>query len=192
MRHVDRRVGHGQRLGRALEDGDVRQPLRTPLRERHQRRVRLDADDARRGRGPQGQVEAGAAADVEDVRDRTSRRSRASRRRSGRAGRRPGSRARRARGCARCWGGLRGRVGRIELRCGRGPLGVCSWTATMPGVPLGATHSTLTSSSGASTVSPSHSLTRCGSPAISRQASEKSPLAPWLGCSSAGDCQWMK
>ena len=57
----------------------------------------------------------------------------------------------------------------------------------MPGVPLGATHSTLTSSSGASTVSPSHSLTRCGSPAISRQARETSPSAPVLGCSAVGD-----
>ena len=61
-------------------------------------------------------------------------------------------------------------VGQGQMRTS--PLGVCSWTATMPGVPLGATHSTFTSSSGASTVSPSHSLTRCGSPAISRQASE--------------------
>ena len=59
-----------------------------------------------------------------------------------------------------------------QLRAGRARAGVWTWTAMMPGVPLGATHSTLTSSSGASTVSPSHSLTRCGSPAISRQASE--------------------
>ena len=75
---------------------------------------------------------------------------------------------------------------RRPVRSGRGRAGVCTCAAMMPGVPLGATQSTFTSSSGASTVSPSHSLTRCGSPAISRQAREKSPSAPALGCSSAG------
>ena len=59
-------------------------------------------------------------------------------------------------------------------------------------MPCGATQSTLTSSSGASTVSPSHSLTRCGSPAISRQASETSPWAPVLGCSDSGIDHSMK
>ena len=71
-------------------------------------------------------------------------------------------------------------------------VGVWNCAAMMPGVPCGATHSTLTSSSGASTVSPSHSLTRCGSPAISRQAREKAPSAPALGWSSAGISHWMK
>ena len=66
------------------------------------------------------------------------------------------------------------------------PFGVWNCAAMMPGVPFGATHSTLTSSSGASTVSPSHSLTRCGSPAISRQASDQSGLPPADGCSSVG------
>ena len=56
----------------------------------------------------------------------------------------------------------------------------------MPGTPWGATQSTLTSSRGASTVWPSHSLTRCGSPAISRQAREKSPVPPALGWSAGG------
>ena len=55
------------------------------------------------------------------------------------------------------------------------PLGVWNLAATMPGVPLGATHSTLTSSSGWSTDWPSHSETRAGSPAISRHSSETSP-----------------
>ena len=72
------------------------------------------------------------------------------------------------------------------------PPGVWICTARMPGVPCGATHSTLTSSSGASTVSPSHSLTRCGSPAISRQARENAPSAPADGCSSPGVSHWMK
>ena len=72
------------------------------------------------------------------------------------------------------------------------PPGVWICTARMPGVPCGATHSTLTSSSGASTVSPSHSLTRCGSPAISRQARANEPSAPADGCSSAGVSHWMK
>ncbi len=62
----------------------------------------------------------------------------------------------------------------------------------MPGVPFGATHSTLTSSSGDSTVSPSHSLTRCGSPAISRHASDQSGLPPADGCSSSGLSHSMK
>ena len=52
----------------------------------------------------------------------------------------------------------------------------------MPGVPFGATQSTLTSSSGCSTDWPSQSLTRFGSPAISIDAIDTSPLAPWLGC----------
>ena len=62
----------------------------------------------------------------------------------------------------------------------------------MPGVPFGATHSTLTSSSGASTVSPSHSLTRCGSPAISRQASDQSSAPPVDGWSPSGLSHWTK
>ena len=62
------------------------------------------------------------------------------------------------------------RPGRDQIRTS--PLGVSTCTAMMPGVPWGATHSTLTSSSGASTDSPSHSLTRSGSPAISRQLRE--------------------
>ena len=57
----------------------------------------------------------------------------------------------------------------------------------MPGVPCGATHSTLTSSSGASTVSPSHSLTRCGSPAISRQARENVAVGAVAGVQLGGD-----
>ena len=61
------------------------------------------------------------------------------------------------------------------------PLGVWNFAATMPGVPLGATHSTFTSSSGCSTDWPSHSETRAGSPAISRHSSETSPVAPALG-----------
>ena len=66
------------------------------------------------------------------------------------------------------------------------PFGVWNCAAMMPGVPFGATHSTLTSSSGASTVTPSHSLTRCGSPAISRHASDQSSLPPVDGCSASG------
>ena len=65
VHHVDRRVRHRQRLGHPLEHGDVLQPLRTPPREGHHRRMGLDPDDALRGSRPQGQVEAGAAADVE-------------------------------------------------------------------------------------------------------------------------------
>ena len=52
------------------------------------------------------------------------------------------------------------------------PLGVWNFAATMPGVPLGATHSTFTSSRGWSTDWPSHSETRAGSPAISRHSRE--------------------
>ena len=68
------------------------------------------------------------------------------------------------------------------------PLGVWNWAATMPGVPLGATHSTFTSSSGWSTDWPSQSETRAGSPAISRPSSETSPLAPALGWFAGGRC----
>ena len=108
--------------------------------------------------------------------------------RSGRPGRPRGSRPRTSRCGARCWGSGPRPAGagsggpQIRTR----PCGVWTCAAMMPGVPCGATHSTLTSSSGASTVSPSHSLTRCGSPAISRQAREKAPSAPALGCSSSG------
>ena len=66
VRHVDRRVGQGERLGAALEDADVGQRARTTTGERDERRVRLDADHLRRGPGPQREVEAAAAADVED------------------------------------------------------------------------------------------------------------------------------
>ena len=72
------------------------------------------------------------------------------------------------------------------------PFGVRTCTASTPGVPCGATQSTLTSSSGASTVTPSQSLTRLGSPAISRQARENRWSAPALGCSSAGESHSMK
>ena len=72
------------------------------------------------------------------------------------------------------------------VRPGPARVGVWNCAAMMPGVPLGATHSTFTSSSGDSTVSPSHSLTRCGSPAISRQASDQSGLPPADGCSVVG------
>ena len=61
------------------------------------------------------------------------------------------------------------------------PLGVWNFAATMPGVPLGATQSTFTSSSGCSTGWPSHSETRAGSPAISRHSRETLPVAPTLG-----------
>ena len=64
------------------------------------------------------------------------------------------------------------------------PVGVQNWAATSPGTPLTPTHSTLTSSSGPSTAAPSHSLTRCGSPAISRESRWMRPEAPWLGWSS--------
>ena len=71
--------------------------------------------------------------------------------------------------------------------------GVLNCAATTPGVPCGATHSTLTSSSGPSTELPSQSLTRCGSPAISRAASCTLPLPPrrW-GAASAGDSHCTK
>src|SRR5690349_23471336 len=62
------------------------------------------------------------------------------------------------------------------------PLGVWNETATMPGVPFGATQSTFTSSSGCSTGAPSHSVTRAGSPAISSASSEMLPVAPVDGC----------
>ena len=90
-------------------------------------------------------------------------------------GRPRGSRSRTSRCGARCSGsaGLPARPGHVARGQRRTrPSGVWICAAMMPGVPWGATHSTLTSSSGASTVSPSHSLTRSGSPAISRQARE--------------------
>src|SRR6478609_7657228 len=49
------------------------------------------------------------------------------------------------------------------------PLAVSKVTERMPGVPCGATHSTATSSSGFSTGSPSHSVTREAEPAMVRQ-----------------------
>jgi hypothetical protein len=49
------------------------------------------------------------------------------------------------------------------------PLAVSNVTDRMPGVPCGATHSTATSSSGFSTGSPSHSVTRAAEPAMVRQ-----------------------
>jgi len=49
------------------------------------------------------------------------------------------------------------------------PLAVSNVTDRMPGVPCGATHSTATSSSGFSTGSPSHSVTREAEPAMVRQ-----------------------
>ena len=93
---------------------------------------------------------------------RPSRRWRPSRPRAGREGRRRGSRARTSRCGARCsgWDRAPGELGPSEQRTS--PSGVWNCAAMMPGVPCGATHSTLTSSSGASTVSPSHSLTRAG------------------------------
>ena len=56
------------------------------------------------------------------------------------------------------------------------PSGVVKLAATMPGVPLGATHSTSRPSSGCPTGAPSHCDTRLGSPAISRP-SERDPVA---------------
>ena len=115
---------------------------------------------------------------------------RASRPRRRRRGRRRGSRARTSPGGRQMFGLAAGRPGatrrppRTQTRTR--PFGVWNFAAMMPGMPCGATQSTLTSSSGASTVWPSHSLTRCGSPAISRQASEKSPSAPAEGCSASG------
>ena len=149
-------------------------------------------------RGEARQVEAGAAAEVEHgpavPRDPRP----PSRPRAGRRGRRRGSRSRRWRCAARCWGWVwrpgfelaalapqPPAIGRSQIRTR--PSGVCSCAARMPGVPCGATHSTLTSSSGASTLSPSHSLTRCGSPAISMPASEMVPSAPADGWRSADD-----
>ena len=171
---VDRRVGQRQRLGGALRaratlaagacgDGPAR-----PGRGAARRRPPCAAVG-----GEPGQVEAGAAAEVEHVAAGPVGRSPASPTRSGRRGRRRGSRSRTSRGGARCWGwdGARGDRS-ATVRSRTSPCGVWTCAARMPGVPFGATHSTLTSSSGASTVSPSHSLTRCGSPAISRQASE--------------------
>ena len=66
--------------------------------------------------------------------------------------------------------GTNGRTWQDQIRTS--PAGVWNLAATMPGVPFGATHSTLKSSNGISTLSSSHSLTRRGSPAISRQAKE--------------------
>ena len=59
-------------------------------------------------------------------------------------------------------------------------------TATMPGVPFGATQSTFTSSSGCSTGWPSHSVTRAGSPAISSASSEMLPVEPVDGVQVGG------
>ena len=199
VRHVDGRVGQGDRLGAALEDADVGQRARTTTGERDERRVRLDADHLRRGPGPQREVEAAAAADVED--------------------RAPGPVADLAHrggdavvgvggavlelvelgGVPDVGGGIpsrpavrsRGADGQAQI-AHQAVGGPGRWTATMPGVPLGATHSTFTSSRGASTVSPSHSLTRWGSPAISRQSREYAPVAPLLGWRSEEDCHWMK
>ena len=100
-------------------------------------------------------------------------------RRRGRPGRRRGSPARTSPCAARCSGSGRCREGGASDRTR--PDGVWNCAAMMPGVPLGATQSTFTSSSGASTVSPSHSLTRCGSPAISKQAREISPVGAGAG-----------
>ena len=80
-----------------------------------------------------------------------------------------------------------------DVRRRTSPFGVWNCAAMMPGVPWGATHSTLTSSSGASTVSPSHSLTRCGSPAISRQASDTvAGRRRRSGAARSGLSHWMK
>ena len=171
MHDVDRRVRHRQRLRGALVDGDVRQPAGAPAGQRDQVGVRLDADDrARRSR----RTTAGGSR----CRSRRRARSRPAQRRDGPHG-----------GLDRAVGvdrvvldlvrrgvvpdvGARPSPGRDAAQSRTSPFGVWTCAARMPGVPLGATHSTFTSSSGASTVSPSHSLTRCGSPAISRQARE--------------------
>ena len=128
--------------------------------------MRLDTGHRGRGLREPGQVEAGAAAEVEDVAAAPVGDGWTSRTRAGRRGRRLGSRPRRSRCGARCsgWGacpqGAAAAEGSAQIRTR--PRGVCTCAAMIPGVPLGAAHSTFTSSSGASTVSPSHSLTRCG------------------------------
>ena len=191
MHHVDRRVGQRQRL-RAAERARRRRPAAGydggPAR---QVGVRLDADDRRAVAANARQVEAGAAADVEHGRAGPVGRPRASRPRSARRGRRRGSRARRSPGGARCsgWGRPASRRARRDLvpdsaafrRTRHRPDRASDPDEAVRGLDLrgddagGAVRGDpldLTSSSGASTVSPSHSLTRCGSPAISRQARE--------------------
>ena len=174
VHHVDAGVGQRQVLGGALEHRDLpvgRQPPGAAPGDGAQVGVRLDTGHRRRGAREAGQVEAGAAADVEDV----------------------------AVGPATelldhgldAPVGVEGVVLELvgvgvvpDVGAGAGalrqhrrlpqsrtrPPGVWICTAITPGVPCGATQSTLTSSRGASTGSPSHSLTRSGSPAISRQA----------------------
>ena len=104
--------------------------------------------------GPAGQVEAGAAAEVEHVApgpagpaqhlaDRVLD--------DARRGRRSGSRARRSRCGARCSGSARSRAAgppsagarRAPAQMRTTPSAVANRTATTPGVPCGATHSTL-------------------------------------------------
>ena len=136
--------------------------------------MRLDPGHRRRGRRRTAAGGSRCRSRGRARRGPPSRPARPSRTRAGRRGRRRGSRPRRSRCGARCSGwGECPRAGCESGQIRTRPRGVCTCAAMIPGVPLGATHSTLTSSSGASTVSPSHSLTRCGSPAISRQAREK-------------------
>ncbi len=174
VHHVDAGVGQRQVLGGALEHRDRpvgREPSGTTRGDGAQVGVRLDAGHRGGGAGEAGQVEAGAAAHVEDVA--------------------AGPAAELLDHGLDAPVGVEGVVlelvgvgvvpdvgaGPCALGQHRGllqsrtrPPGVWICTAITPGVPCGATHSTLTSSSGASTGSPSHSLTRSGSPAISRQA----------------------
>src|SRR5690606_5639446 len=186
---VDGGVRQRDLLGGAGQHAHVGELTRATASQLDQRGMRLDPDDLRRLPGEERQVEPCAAAQVEDGAG-APRRGLAQRllevpvRVDGpvldlvRCDVVPDVRTR-----ANPFGRPSPPGGQILTI----PLGVWMTAAMMPGMPLGATHSTLTSSSGRSTGSPSHSLTRCGSPAISMAERETPPSAPALGCNSSPD-----
>lgn len=173
MRDVDARVGHGQPMGGSSSYVDVRQGRHSSPCARGEQPVGLDTDDLVSLGREAGEVEAGTAADVEH----------------GRSG--PGSDL--PHGALDDPVGVDGGVlylvdmwmvpdvgagdgtldrdshGGGQMRTG--PSGVVNVAAMMPGVPLGATHSTSNVPSRCSSGVSSQLATRLGSPAISTFAS---------------------